>query len=387
MRREVGSMEEVSPGLWRLRVSIGNSTVTGKRRRPSVTVRGDEGKAAIAFAKLLLEAGRLPEEDVSVRQFLVDMYLPHVEGRLRARTVDGYRSKIENHILDELGDTCLSDLTPYVLDRWLDGVTGSERNRLHVYRVLNAALNVAMRWRLLENNPLRAVEVPKVHNARKPEVLSLEEAAKYLKAFEGHALEPLVVLALAAGLRRSELAGLRWSDLRFWKETGEDGTVTEYGEVSVARGLHDRKGEVIEEPPKSATSMRIVALPAWAVAVLRPLRGLGPLVVEDGAPMKPWRISQAYERRVSEAKLRRVQFKNLRHSHACLLLDAGVDLYTVSRRLGHSTVAVTESHYVKPSERADRAAAEALKIVGQIRPRATIGQGNERRDSTMNDGE
>ena len=101
MRREVGSMEEVSPGVWRLRVSVGHSTVTGKRRRPSVTVRGDERQASMAFAKLLLEAGRLPEEDVSVRQFLVDMYLPHVEGRLRARTVDGYRSKIEIHILNE----------------------------------------------------------------------------------------------------------------------------------------------------------------------------------------------------------------------------------------------------------------------------------------------
>ena len=92
-----------------------------------------------------------------------------------------------------------------------------------------------MRWRLLDNNPLRAVEVPKVRNERKPEVLTLEEAAQYLGAFEDHVLEPIVVLALAAGLRRSELAGLRWSDLRFWKETGEDGVVTELGEVSVAR--------------------------------------------------------------------------------------------------------------------------------------------------------
>ncbi len=375
-------MEEVSPGLWHLRVSIGFNSVSGKRRRPSVTVRGDESKAAIAFAKLLLEAGRLPEEDVTVRQFLEEMYLPHVGGRLRTLTVEAYRSKIEIHILPELGEISLSGLTPYVLDRWLDGVTGSERTRLHAYRVLNAALNVAVRWRLLDNNPLRAVEVPKVRNERKPEVLTLEEAAQYLEAFEGHVLEPIVVLALAAGLRRSELAGLRWPDLRFWKETGEDGAVTEFGEVSVARGLHDHKGEVLEELPKSVTSARVVALPAWAVAALRPLRGLGPLVTEDGEVMRPWRISWLYERRVREAKLRRVQFKNLRHSHACLLLDAGVDLYTVSRRLGHSSVAVTESHYVRPSERADRAAAEALRIVGQNWPRANFGHGSSRRNPT-----
>jgi integrase len=380
MRREVGSIEELSPGVWRVRVSVGHSTVTGKRRRPSQVIRGDERQAGMALAKLLLEAGRLPEEDVSVRQFLVDMYLPHVEGRLRARTVDGYRSKIENHVLDELGDTSLSDLSPYVLDRWLDGLKGSERNRLHVYRVLNAALNVAVRWRLLDNNPLRAVEIPKVRASRQPDVLTLDEAAKYLEAFQGHALEPIIVLALGAGLRRSELAGLRWSDLRFWKETDDDGVVSEHGEVSVARGLHDRKGEVLEELPKSVTSTRVVALPGWAVAALKPLRGLGPLVAENAAPMAPWRISRSYESRVREAKLRRVPLKNLRHSHACLLLDAGVDLYTVSRRLGHSTVSVTESHYVKPSEAADKAAAEALQIAGQNGPRATLGQGQQRKE-------
>jgi len=383
MRREVGSMEELSPGVWRVRVSVGYSTVTGKRRRPSQVIRGDERQAGIALAKLLLEAGRLPEEDVSVRQFLLDMYLPHVEGRLRARTVDGYRSKVETHILKELGDTSLADLSPYVLDRWLDGVKGSERNRLHVYRVLNAALNVAVRWRLLDNNPLRAVEIPKVRASRKPDVLTPDEAAEYLKAFRGHALEPVVVLALGAGLRRSELAGLRWSDLRFWKETDDDGVVSEHGEVSVARGLHDRKGEVLEELPKSVTSTRVVALPGWAVAVLKPLRALGPLVSEDGAPMPPWRITLEYSRRLNEAKLRRVQLKNLRHTHACLLLDAGVDLYTVSRRLGHSTVAVTESHYVKPSEAADKAAAEALTIVGQFGPRANLGQSGDSKDSTV----
>ena len=101
--------------------------------------------------------------------------------------------------------------------------------------------------------------------------------------------------------------------------------------------------------------------------------------------MPPWRITLEYGRRVSEAKLRKVPLKNLRHTHACLLLDAGVDLYTVSRRLGHSTVAVTESHYVKPSEAADKAAAAALKIAGQIGPGATLGQGNGSKQSTVSD--
>ena len=374
MRREVGSITEIAPDVWRVMVSVGHSSTTGKRRRPTKTIRGDRRTAEVALARLLLAAGRLPESDVTLRQYLEDMYLPHVEGRLRARTVDGYRSKLEHHVFDELGDTMLNDLTPYVLDKWIDGVKGSERSRQHVYRVLSAALNVAVRWRLIENNPLKAVEVPKVNGHKKPDVLTPAEARTYIEAFRGHDLEPIVVLALSAGLRRSELAGLRWTDIDF-----------DAGTVSVARGLHDRQGEVIEEAPKSVTSAREVALPAWALELLKPLRQLGPLVVEDGEPMKPWRITREYLRRLAEKKLRRVQFKNLRHSHACLMLDAGVDLYTVSRRLGHSTVAVTEAHYVTPGEQADRAAADALGDLRQLVPSAKSRQDDERKDSTVND--
>jgi integrase len=383
MRREIGSIREISPGVWRVMVSVGYSHATGKRRRPSATVRGDERAAGVALAKLILQAGRIPEDNPTVRQFLVEMYLPHAEGRLRRRTAADYRSKIETHILGPLGDLRLGELTPYVLDRWIDEVKGSDRTRLHAYRVLNTALNLAVRWRLIEHNPLNAVEVPKVRDDRKPDVLSAEEAAEYLAAFRGHPLEPVIVLALGAGLRRSELAGLRWSDVSFWTETREDGSTVERGEVSVVRGLHDLQGEVIEEIPKSTTSNRVVALPAWAVAALKPLRALGPIVVEDGAPMRPWRISQEYDRQVKAAKLRRVQLKNLRHSHACLLLDAGVDLYTVSRRLGHSSVAVTESHYVRPGEQADRDAADALGTLRHFAPRANSRQIEDKNCETM----
>jgi len=193
-----------------------------------------------------------------------------------------------------------------------------------------------------------------------PEVLTAKEANQYLDAFQGHVLEPIVVLALGAGLRRSELAGLQWGDFDF-----EKGTVT------ISRGHHDRAGGVIVEPPKSTTSNRVVALPAWAVDVLEPMRGLGPVVVEDGKAMRPRRISDLYLERIQEKDLRKISLKNLRHTHATLMIEAGVDLFTVSRRLGHSTVAVTQMHYVKPSQEADRQAADVFGGLRQPMPMPT----------------
>lgn len=347
-RRAVGSIRWLRDGVARVEVASGYHPVTGKRRRLSEVVHGSERDAEAALARLLLAIGKVPEADVTVRQYLEGMYLPHVRKRVRARTADGYRSKLETHVIPVLGSTRLAALTPYQLDAWLDGVAGSPRTRLHAYRVLSAALNAAVRWRLLDHSPLRAVEPPKVGRKR-PETLSADEARQYLDAFAGHSLEPLIILALAAGLRRSELAALTWADIDLGAAT-----------VRVERGHHDHGGEVLVEPPKSWTSARTVSLPSWAVDALRPLRGLGPIVVEDGQAMPPKHVTAIYRREVDRRGLRHVQLKNLRHTHACLLLDAGVDLYTVSRRLGHSTVAVTEAYYVTPGEDADRRAADAL---------------------------
>ena len=209
MRREVGSIEEVSPGVWRLRVSIGYSSMTGKRRRPMVTVHGDERAASIALARLMLDAGRLPENDLTVRQYLVDMYLPHVEGRLRKRTVDGYRSKIESHVLETLGDVKLHEV---------DALRARQVDRQGEGRAADAApclpgvVRRAQRRRALaahRGEPTQGGGRAGGAADCKPDVLTAKEATAFLEACRDHLLEPIVVLALGAGLRRSELAGLR----------------------------------------------------------------------------------------------------------------------------------------------------------------------------------
>lgn len=366
-RRQMGSIVELQPGVYRVQVSAGRHPITGERYRPSEVVRGSELDAERALARLILMAGRIPESEVTVGQFLLEMYLPHKTQEVRARTVEGYRSKIETHVIPELGGMPLARLSPFVLDRWLAGVKGSDRTRLHAYRVLAAALNQAVRWRLLEVNPMLAVARPKVRR-KAVDRLTAEEAGKYLEAFQGHRLEPVVVLALGAGLRRSEIAGLTWQDVDL-----------DAGEVTVARGLHDHPGGPIVEDPKSETSKRVVSLPRWSCERLRGHRGLGPLVPDWSGAMRPRKISKLYDQRVEEAKLRRMPLRNLRHTHACLLLEAGVDLYVVSRRLGHSTTAVTELHYVEPPRDADRAAADALQFV----PSANVRQDEEHQLPTV----
>ena len=270
MRREVGSIVEVTPGVFRVSVSVGHSSTTGKRRRPAKIVRGTERDAEMALARLLLEAGKLPETEVTVRQFLEEMYLPHVESRRRIRTVDGYRSIITHHVLPRARrhGARRPDSVPAVQvdGRPHEGERRPTRGRNAAARLPLPVLRAQAGgvWGLAEDNPLRAVEIAAAGTPQAKDVLTVKEAAQYLEAFHGHALEPLVVLALACGLRRSELAGLDWSDSRLRRGHGDE----------CAAGLHDRKGGVIVEEPKSIESRRTIAVPQWALGVLKPLRGI-----------------------------------------------------------------------------------------------------------------
>lgn len=350
-RRPVGSIRWIRDGLARVELRAGRDQLTGEPRRMSRNVHGNEVDAERALAQMLIEIGRLPSgRNMTLRDFLENLYYPALHARVRKETRLGYESKLNKWVIPQLGHLSLGDLEPYVLDRWRDQLLTklSGRSALHVYRALATALNRAVKWRLTASNPLDAVDAPRA-SVRDLTTLSADESVAYLRAFTGHKLEPLVVIAIATGLRPCELAGLDWSHIDL-----------SAGEVHVERGLHERKSETWFEEPKSTRSRRVVSLPAWSVEALKPLRGIGALVIEDGERMRPTAIARHYRRHVNASKLRYVPLRDLRHTHATLMLEAGVDVVVVSRRLGHSTIAITDAHYLRPRRSADQKAADAF---------------------------
>ena len=89
---------------------------------------------------------------------------------------------------------------------------------------------------------------------------------------------------------------------------------------------------------------------------LDPEHGL--LVRRDGTQLNPQTLSQGFDRAVAKSGLPKLSLHGLRHTHATLLLKAGVPLKVVSERLGHSTPAFTMATYqhVLPGMQAEAAA-------------------------------
>ncbi len=93
----------------------------------------------------------------------------------------------------------------------------------------------------------------------------------------------------------------------------------------------------------------------------------------DGDPIHPDAISQAFERLARDSGQRRIRLHDLRHTHATILLKAGVPVKVVSERLGHASPAFTMTTYqhVLPGMQADAAAAFSKAVFDRSEPNAS----------------
>jgi integrase len=183
-------------------------------------------------------------------------------------------------------------------------------------------------------------------------------------------------LALATGARRGELCGLRWKDVRF----GD-------GAIRIRRSLVEVNGAVIEKDTKTH-QVRTVAVDSGTIEVLKEYRDeRSVLCVDAGGALSedafvfshypdgriPWRpnyVTLAFCRLRDELGLKAFRLHDLRHLCASLLLGQGVDVKTVSARLGHAQTSTTLDIYAHLMSQADEAAAGML---GEILIRASHG--------------
>jgi integrase len=315
------------------------------------------------MAPALQERGRS-----SVEAYL-GQWLTHARTRVRPRTYQGYEGLIRLYAIPAVGQMDLGEL--HALDlQSLYASLMSERTPpisagtvLNLHLVLTQAFGQAVRWGFLDRSPAAGAQPPRPRRPE-PAVIDAELASRILEGARGHVLELPIAIALATGMRRGEILGLRWSDL----DAG-------FSVAHVRRSLQTIDPEPVFEDPKTRRSRRAVALPAFLLPYLSNQRqdqagrreSLGAswqehdLVIDsgDGSPVNPVNLSSAWPKFLKRAGLPHVRFHDLRHAHATLMLLQGVHPKVVSERLGHASIGITLDTYshVLPGMQAEAAQA------------------------------
>jgi len=311
-------------------------------------------------------------------EFLAE-WLAAMETNVLDTTFRAYEQSMRNWVVPRLGAVRLAEVSPMHLrslqtellrDGRVDGKGGlAPRSVASCRRVLSQALKDAVRWGLLIRNPMDAVDPPRVVEAEMV-TWSDTQARAFLDAAAGDRLYAMWVLLLTTGVRRGELAGLRWDDVELDRAT----MAIVRNRISAGRGK-----AVSTHQPKTRRGRRNVALDVTSVDVLRAHRTaqmeermrLGPAWIDsgyvfcgaDGAPLHPDTITATFKSIISDLDVPQIRLHDLRHTSATLALKAGIHPKVVSERLGHATVSITLDLY---SHVLDGMQAEAAEQIGAV---------------------
>ena len=217
---------------------------------------------------------------------------------------------------------------------------------------------------MLPYNPCDGTVLPKLqkYNAQVYSITNIQNA---LAAADSISIYLMILLGATIGLRRGEMAALRWDDVDFAKNT-----------VTISTNRVHAKNRVVEKAPKTQAGNRTITVGADVMTALREAKALYDDCVattpgfkdlgyvlwneKTGGPYHPDSLTQKWERFVAKNGLPPIRLHDLRHSNATALIAAGVNAKVVQHRLGHSDISVTLNTYTHVLPSMDEDAASKL---------------------------
>ncbi|WP_424883316.1 tyrosine-type recombinase/integrase [Streptomyces sp. SLBN-8D4] len=315
---------------------------------------------------------------VPTRSAKLSDWLPYwldniVKPRRKLSTYDKYETHVRLYLVPMLGSKRLESLGVADIRRFLtqleNRTTAATAKESH--RVLRSALSAACREELIARNVAGLVEPPRA-SSRELSPWTLDETLDFLAASRKDPLYAAFVLAIAMGLRRGELVGLRWTDVDLDKRV-----------LYIRQQTQRRRGVLYDDDTKNRRN-RALPLPAMCVAPLRWHRmrqvvarqrageswddGGYVFATRNGRPVEPRNVYRSFTRVAQSAGLRVIRLHDARHGCATLLTAAGVAPRVVMEILGHSQISITMDVYTHVVQDTQREAISHMDRLLKRRP-------------------
>jgi integrase len=250
----------------------------------------------------------------------------------RSCQTDEYRLR---KLMEFFRDIELRKITPsmirkYVALRLKEGKSESTVNR--EIALLKTIFNVALEDGYIEENPAKKIKKFSELDTERDRVLSKEEEERLLSELAAH-VRPVVLTALHTGLRLSKVLGLRWSDVDM-----------------------DKRFIKVERTKSKRT--RFIPINSVLYGELECLKECR----NDNCRVFPFKsVRTAFDNACDRASVEGFTFHDLRRTFGTRMLEKGVDIVTISKLYGHSSVLVTQ-RYLHPK---DKLSVEAVELLAE----------------------
>ena len=345
-------------GKQQYRVRINYTDASGKAHQIERTAYGkDEAKLIEQQLMTEYKDKRSVTKHLTVQELYkeFDEYHSH---EVRKTSHDTMMRLIKNRVLPTMKDCRVDKLTQPSLAQWKNDIAGTELSlatKRNTYSAFATMLNYAVKMDYISKNPLMVLGNFKDAEAiDKPEeklhYYTSEQFQAYIKEAKASAhtvndwgFYVFFCIAFYTGARKGEINALKWSDI--------DGN-TMHIRRSIAQKL---KGEDVETAPKTRSSYRDLQIPAPLLAVLKEHKERQQTASKSFSddyricggerPLRDTTIEHKNTAFAKAAKLPHIRIHDFRHTHASLLVNEGINIQEIARRLGHSNVQMTWNTY------------------------------------------
>lgn len=355
--------------MYRSQVYLGVDRITGKKARTSVSGRTKkELKNNIKLAKYDFQAnGETLSKKVQVKTFkdLTDMWLVNYKLTLKPQSYNSTVSMLNKHILPYFGKMKLDKITSSDVQTFINSLSKKTINYVNARSIISRILQHGVLLQLIQHNPARDIVLPRKQkkDSDKVKFIEKDDLKKFLDYIEKDKLRNyktnfnyvLYKLLLATGLCIGEACALEWSDIDLIN-----------GTINIDKTYSKSIRRLSTTKSKSGT--RLISIDQATVNMLKlyqvrqrqlfhEVGGKAPEVV-FATPTRKYQNTairqDALDRRLKEIGCPRFTFHAFRHTHASLLLNAGISYKELQYRLGHATLAMTMdiySHLSKDKEK------------------------------------
>lgn len=399
-------IEQRGRNSWRVTVSAGYKENKQKRIHRTFRFPAEwsqekqekevEKKAALLYAEFSNNQ-IMPGKDMLFSEFSELWLKEYAKVNLEAKNYYGAQSRLKLYILPFFDKMRLSQIRTLTITKFVNHMSNqvnpktgkrlAPRTVINYLTELSCIFTTAIKWEMISSNPCSNISKPKVED---PEVIILDEdeSAYLLKMleFEKTSYSCLVYIGIMTGFRLGEIIALKWSDIDF-----------DSNQISITRArTYVPKVGSFDKCPKTKTSKRVISVPQILISKLKILQDeqkvqqirLGSKWQDydylftgfDGSPtghntpsrwfknyiikLRQIQYKEQIEAKVPKSKIKlipMIHFHSLRHNHASILLSEGVDLQTVSSRLGHSKTSITANIYCHSVKGKDKQASSVIE--------------------------
>lgn len=356
-------------GLQKYRVFVNYTDNTGKYKKISRTAYGlDTAKMVEMQLQQDVKNDDLHQNKRKTIQNLADEYIEYKKSEIKGSSLDNVKKHFRLYILPKYGDYRIDKFTPATIQEWKNMMNKTKSEKTgdvlalktlqEVYKGFSAMFNFAEKMGYINKSPFtktdnfkRPLEVAKdemdfytpsefekfIDVAR----TSAEKSAESGDNFEYH-FYVFFCIAFFTGMRKGEIHALRWCDIS-----------DNFSCIHVTRSLNEKRQDEITSP-KNKSSVRTIVTPVKLQQTLqehydrcKQVTSFADTCFVCGgiAPLRDTTIQHKLAKYAAAAGVKTIRVHDFRHSHASYLINSGVNILAVSKRLGHSTVTQTLNTY------------------------------------------